>query len=99
MLRGAKIELEERDLGKDPLSVDELKALFKGRKASDFINPRNDEAREKGWAKTPPPDKELIEAMARNPNLIRRPILFVDGEPMLGFDAKAYEALVKKQKK
>lgn len=98
MLRGSKTEFEERDLGKQPLSVDELKKLFGKRKASEFLNPRNDEAREKGWTQQPPPDKELLEAMARNPNLIRRPILFAGDELLLGYDAEAYKKVLARRK-
>ena len=94
MLRGSTLQVEERDLGKNPLSEQELKALFGKRPAADFLNTRNEEAREKGWAKTPPSDAVLLKAMTANPNLIKRPILMMGKETLLGFDAKAYAKLV-----
>ena len=42
----------------------------------------------------PPLRSEAIAAMARNPNLIKRPILICEGKMELGFDEKAYRKLL-----
>lgn len=94
MLRGTDKTYEERDLGKQSLSVEELKTLLAGRPASDILNTRNEEARQHGWNTKPPPDAELLKAMAHNPNLVRRPILVVGKELVLGFDPARYEELL-----
>src|SRR5881628_2625942 len=67
--------LVERDLGKQPLSEAELKDLFGGRDPREFLNPRNDLYREMKMAENPPSPGETIRLMAKNPNLIRRPIV------------------------
>ena len=33
---------------------------------------------------------EAIELMLQNPNLIKRPVLLMDGHAVFGFDKKAY---------
>jgi len=87
--------LQERDLGKDPLSVAELKALFGGRDPREFLNTRNELYRKKKMAENPPSPAETIRLMAENPNLIRRPIVVRGGETVLGFDEPALRRLLR----
>jgi len=81
--------LKERDLGKNPLSEDELKALFAGRDPRDFLNPRNEQYRELNMKEKPPSGAEAIRLMAKNPNLIRRPLVVRGRKMVAGFDEKA----------
>lgn len=85
--RGAR--LNERDLGKQPLSEDELKALFAGRDPRDFLNPRNEEYRARNMKEHPPSPAEAIRLMSKNPNLIRRPLVVRGKRMVAGFDEKA----------
>ena len=55
----------------------------------EFLNPRNELYREMGMKSNPPPRKEAIRLMAKNPNLIRRPIFVAGGKVVPGFDEKA----------
>lgn len=88
MLRtGAR--LAERDLGRDPLSVDELKALFAGRDPREFLNPRNELYRSMRMKEKPPSAEEALRLMAREPNLIRRPIVVRGTNLVAGYDEKA----------
>jgi len=87
--------LVERDLGKQPLSEAELKDLFGGRDPREFLNPRNDLYREMKMAENPPSPGETIRLMAKNPNLIRRPIVARARVTVLGFDEKALLELAK----
>jgi arsenate reductase len=80
--------LVERDLGKEPLSEDELKDLFDGRDPREFLNTRNELYREMKMAENPPSPAETIRLMAKNPNLIRRPIVIGGRETVVGFDEK-----------
>jgi len=80
--------LVERDLGKEPLSEDELKDLFGGRDPREFLNSRNELYREMKMAESPPSPAETIRLMAKNPNLIRRPIVIAGRETVVGFDEK-----------
>ncbi|OLD63170.1 MAG: hypothetical protein AUI47_10145 [Acidobacteria bacterium 13_1_40CM_2_68_5] len=94
MLRkGAR--LIERDLGKDPLTEGDLRELFAGRDPREFLNPRNELYRKMRMAETPPSPSEAVRLMAKNPNLIRRPIVVRGGDSVLGFDEVALTRLVR----
>lgn len=94
MLRkGAR--LIERDLGKDPLTEGDLRELFGGRDPREFLNPRNELYRKMRMAETPPSPSEAVRLMAKNPNLIRRPIVVRGGDSVLGFDEVALTRLVR----
>jgi len=81
--------LVERDLGKQPLSEAELMDLLGERDPREFLNPRNELYREMKMAENPPSPAETIRLMAKNPNLIRRPIVVRGREKIVGFDEKA----------
>lgn len=78
--------MSERDLGRDPLSEAELKALFRGRDPREFLNSRNALYRERGMKERPPSPEETIRLMAAEPNLIRRPLTVRGGEIVAGLD-------------
>lgn len=88
-------QLETRELDKDPLSEAELDSLIGSRDYKQFLNPRNEMYREKDMAEKPPTRAEAIKWMAKNPNLIRRPVVIRGGEMVLGFDEEAYKKLLK----
>lgn len=81
--------LKERDLGRNPLSEEELEALFAGRDPRDFLNPRNEQYREMNMKEKPPSKADAIRLMAKNPNLIRRPLVVRGRRMVAGFDEKA----------
>jgi len=91
--KGAR--LIERDLGKDPLTEGDLRELFGGRDPREFLNPRNELYRKMRMAETPPSPSEAVRLMAKNPNLIRRPIVVRGGHSVLGFDEVALTRLVR----
>jgi arsenate reductase-like glutaredoxin family protein len=86
--------LKERDLGQSPLSEDELKSLFAGRDPRDFLNPRNEQYRELNMKEKPPSAAEAIRLMAKNPNLIRRPLVVRGRKMVAGFDENALKDLI-----
>ena len=86
--------LEERDLGKNPLTEAELRALFRGRDPRDYLNPRNETYRRLDMKNKPPDPDTTIRMMAKEPNLIRRPIVVRGGTMVAGFDAAALEKLL-----
>jgi arsenate reductase-like glutaredoxin family protein len=85
------VQLEERDLGGQPLSQAELDALIGDRDYREFLNPRNELYRERGMKDKPPARAEALRLMAENPNLIRRPILVVGKTILMGFDEKTWK--------
>ena len=88
-----KIEVESRDLAKEKLSEAELDELIGKRDYKEFLNPRNELYRERKMKEKPPSRGEAIKLMAREPNLIRRPMLIKGGQIILGFDEEAYRKL------
>jgi Spx/MgsR family transcriptional regulator len=79
-------QLYFRDLGKQRLSSTELEKLIGKRDYTDFLNPRNELFRRKKMKDNPPPRREAIRMMAKEPNLIRRPVIVAGGRVVVGFD-------------
>jgi len=68
------------------LTVEELNALIGDRDYKLFLNTRNELYREKNMKEAPPSRAEAIALMAKNPNLIKRPILVKGKQVTLGFN-------------
>lgn len=79
-------ELHFRNLDKERLSAAELEKLIGRRDHEDFLNPRNELYRRKQMGENPPSRREAIRMMAREPNLIRRPVIVAGGRVVVGFD-------------
>jgi len=88
-------ELESRDLGKQRLTEAELDELIDERDYREFLNTRNELFRARKMKEQPPPRAEAIKLMAKEPNLIRRPIVIRGLQMALGFDEETYRKLVK----
>jgi len=88
-------ELESRDLDKQQLSAAELDELIGESDYKEFLNPRNELYRKRKMKEHPPSRAEAIQLMAKEPNLIRRPLVLRDGKIVLGYDEEAYKKLVK----
>lgn len=69
----------------------ELDALIGTRDHKDFLNTRNELYREQNMKQNPPTRAEALKLMSQHPNLIRRPILVVGKELLLGFDEKRWK--------
>jgi arsenate reductase-like glutaredoxin family protein len=87
-------ELESRDLDKERLTEAELEELIGGRDYKEFLNSRNELYRERNMEEHPPSRGEAIKLMAKQPNLIRRPIVIRGAQMILGFDEEAYRKLL-----
>lgn len=90
-----KIDFTSRDLDKDRLSESELDQLIGNRDYKGFLNVRNDLYRTRNMAEHPPARSEAIKLMAKEPNLIRRPLLIAGPQIVIGFDEAAYRRLRK----
>lgn len=88
-------ELESRDLAAERLTEAELEALIGGRDYQEFLNPRNELYRTQNMKEHPPSRAEAIRLMAKEPNLIRRPLVIRGSEMIMGFDEEAYKKLLK----
>src|SRR5208282_4633485 len=79
-------QLYFRDLAKEKLSAAELEKLIGSRDHTQFLNPRNELYRRKHMKEDPPSRSEAIRMMAKEPNLIRRPVIVGGGRVVVGFD-------------
>jgi arsenate reductase-like glutaredoxin family protein len=89
-----RVELDERDYARQPLGVAELKVLFAGRDPRDFLNSKSPAFKAMGLK-----DKKLTAAaalalMAKEPNLIKRPLTVAGSEVVAGFDRERLRALL-----
>ena len=92
---GKKAELEERDLGKQPMTEEELDRLIGDRNYLEFLNPKNELYRARKMKDKPPTRAQAIALMAKEPNLIRRPIVRRGNQWAFGFDAEKLVGLAK----
>jgi arsenate reductase-like glutaredoxin family protein len=80
------LELDERDYAKAPLTMAELKDLFAGRDPRDFLNARSPAFKAMGLAGKSLTSVQALALMAKEPNLIKRPIVVAGKEMIAGFD-------------
>jgi arsenate reductase-like glutaredoxin family protein len=88
-------ELESRDTDKQRLTEAELEELIGNRDYKVFLNARNELYRTRNMKEHPPSRAEAIQLMAKEPNLIRRPVVIRGSQIVLGFDEEAYRKLMK----
>jgi arsenate reductase-like glutaredoxin family protein len=88
-------ELESRDLDKERLTETELDELIGDRDYKEFLNARNELYRARKMKEHPPMRAEAIKLMAKEPNLIRRPIVLQGSQIILGLDEETYRKLLK----
>ena len=87
-------ELESRDLDEERLTEAELDELIGERDHKDFLNTRNELYRTRKMKEHPPSRTEAIKLMAKEPNLIRRPMVLQGSQMVLGFDEEAFRKLL-----
>jgi len=88
-------ELDERDYAKSPLSAAELRYLFAGRDPRDFLNQRSPAFKAMRLAGKTLNADQTIELMAKEPNLIKRPLVIAGKQIIAGFDRDKLRAALK----
>ena len=88
-----KVSFDSRDLDKQRLSKAELDELIGDRDYKEFLNSRNERFRKRNMKEHPPSRAEAIKLMAKEPNLIRRPLIVRGKQVIFGFDEEAYRKL------
>jgi len=88
-------ELESRDLDKERLTEAELDELIGERDHREFLNTRNELYRARKMKEHPPSRAEAIKLMAKEPNLIRRPVVLQGSQMILGLDEESYRKLLR----
>lgn len=93
-MRKAGVEFEDVNYAKAPLAEATIKQLVtKAGGVAAVLNTRHAIAKEHGWADKPPSVAELAKAAAKEPNLLRRPLLDLGDKVIVGFDRPAYGKL------
>ena len=88
-------ELDERDYAKAPLSAPELKQLFAGRDPREFLNSRSPTFKAMNLAGKSLTPEQAISLMAKDPNLIKRPLIIAGKQIIAGFDRDQLRAALK----
>ncbi len=88
-------ELESRDLEKERLTEAELDELIGERDHREFLNTRSELYRTRKMKEHPPSRAEAIKLMAKEPNLIRRPVVLQGSQMILGLDEESYRKLLR----
>ena len=83
------VELEARDFFEDTFTGDELRTLIEGRSPSDVFSWKSPSFRKLGAERASLSDDQLISLMLDEPRLIRRPLVLVNGELVIGGDTGA----------
>lgn len=80
------VVLELHDLIEQPLSAAELDRLIGDRDYKKFLNPKHPLYYQRKFAQKPPTRSDALKLMAKDPNLIRRPIAIRGHRLVLGYD-------------
>jgi len=88
---------DERELGKTPMTTEELDLLIGQHDYKLFLNSRNELFRARKMKEHPPTRAEAVKLMAHEPNLIKRPLLVRGHKIAYGFDEDAFRTLMAKR--
>ncbi len=87
---------DERELGKSPMTTEELDLLIGQHDYKLYLNSRNEVFRARKMKEHPPTRAEAVKLMAAEPNLIKRPLLVRGQKVVFGFDEDGFRALMSK---
>jgi arsenate reductase-like glutaredoxin family protein len=89
------VEINERDFFKNPFVRSEIEELFQRKAASEMFNFRSPSFKQLGLEREKLSDKELIDLMLKEPRLVRRPAVRIDGNLYFSADKSVLENLIK----
>jgi len=88
------VPFRERDIFKQRLSREELLALLGPRSPGEVFSWKSVRARKAGWSPGSLSEDEMVRLIIEDPTLVRRPLVRVDDELIVGFDRQRLEALL-----
>jgi arsenate reductase len=94
-LQSKKIELDEREYGKNPFTEKELRDIIGSDPIEPFLNTRTPLYREKNMKQKPPSKDEAIKLMLKDPNLLKRPVIIKGKKKLTGFNEAEVKELLK----
>jgi regulatory protein spx len=86
---------QERELFKEPMTADEIRALLRGRPVGDLFATRSPTFKKLGLNDQQLTDEDRLRLMTEYPQLIRRPLIAVGDEVIVGLDAARLEAALR----
>lgn len=89
-----KVDFEEREYGKNPLTEKELRDLIGDDPIEPFLNTRTPLYRDKNMKQKPPSKDEAIKLMLKDPNLLKRPVIIKGKKTLTGFNEADVEQLL-----
>lgn len=95
MLSQRGISFRERDFFKDPLSESEIRDLIKNSALSDIFSWRSPSFKAMNLDGQSLSHDDLIRLMIEEPRLMRRPLIKVDDELIIGSDWKSIDAALR----
>jgi len=93
-LQAKKVNLDEREYGKNPLTEAELKEIIGDEPIEKFLNTRTPLYREKNMKQKPPSKDEAIKLMVKDPNLLKRPVIIKGKKRLTGFNEAEVKELI-----
>lgn len=84
------MEVEDRDISKEPPTREFLERHVDADRFLDFVSTRSPVFKQQPLPKS---KKEAIDLMMEHPNLIKRPILVRGSKVIFGFDKEKYKGL------
>ena len=87
----AGVDLQERDFFQDRFSEVELRRLIGDRPPSDYFSWNSPSFKKLGLSRDELDEGRLIQMMAEEPRLVRRPLIQVGNDLVVGTDRRAME--------
>jgi arsenate reductase-like glutaredoxin family protein len=84
------VDIEARDITRNPPSREFLERHVDENRFLDFVSRRSPTFKERPLPRS---KKEAIDLMMAQPNLIKRPILIEGSRAVFGFDKRAFEQM------
>ena len=92
-MRDLDPDVEERNTAKRALTEDEVLELVRlAGGVAPLLSTRSAAVKERGWTTSPPDAETFARAVAEDVNLLRRPILMVGEQVIVGKDPAAYRS-------
>ena len=93
-MQAKKVNFEEREYGKNPLTEKELREIIGEEPIEKFLNTRTPLYREKNMKQKPPSKEEAITLMLKDPNLLKRPVIIKGKKKLTGFNEAEVKELL-----
>jgi arsenate reductase-like glutaredoxin family protein len=88
------VEINDRDFFKNPFNRAEIEELLQGKPASDMFNFKSPSFKKLGMEKDKLSDNELIDLMLKEPRLVSRPVVRIDGNVYFSANKSVLEKLI-----